>query len=47
MVESRVGEVTGEWGTLHIEELYDFYSSPNIIWVFKSRRMRWVGRVAP
>ena len=28
------------------EELNDLYSSPNIIWVFKSRRMRWVGHVA-
>jgi hypothetical protein len=25
---------------------YDLYSSPNIVWVIKSRRMRWVGHVA-
>jgi hypothetical protein len=31
---------------LHNEELHDFYSSPNIIWVTKSKRMRWVGHVA-
>jgi hypothetical protein len=31
---------------LHNEELYDLYSSTNIIWVIKSRRMRWVGHVA-
>jgi len=28
------------------EELNDLYSSPNIFWVIKSRRMRWVGHVA-
>jgi hypothetical protein len=31
---------------LHKEELYDLYSSPNIIWVINSRRMRWMGHVA-
>jgi len=36
-------EVTGEWRKLHI---YNLYSSPNIVWVIKSRRMRWAGHVS-
>jgi len=39
-------EVTGAWRRLHIEELNDLYSSPNIVRVIKSRRMRWTGHVA-
>jgi len=42
----RRDEVTGEWRRLHNEELNDLYSSPNIIRVIKSRRMRWAGNVA-
>ena len=38
--------VTGEWMKLHNEELCDLYSSPNIFWVIKRRRMRWAGHVA-
>jgi len=39
-------EVTGEWRKLHNEELNNLYSSPNIVRVLKSRRMRWAGHVA-
>jgi hypothetical protein len=39
-------EVTGEWRKLHNEKLRDFYSSPNIIRIIKSRKMRWTGHVA-
>ena len=38
--------VRGGWRNLHNEELNDVYSSPNIIRVIKSRRMRWTGHVA-
>jgi hypothetical protein len=38
--------VTGEWRKLHNEELNDLYSSPSIVWVIKSRIMRWTGHVA-
>jgi hypothetical protein len=40
-------EVIGEWRKLYNEELCDLNSSPSIIRMVKSRRMRWVGHVAP
>jgi hypothetical protein len=39
-------EGTGEWRKLHNEGLHDLYSSPSIIRIIKSRRMRWAGHVA-
>jgi hypothetical protein len=39
-------EVIGEWRRLHNKELYTLYSSPNIIRVINSRRLRWAGHVA-
>jgi hypothetical protein len=42
----RWDEVTGDWRKLHNDELHNFYSSPNIIRMIKSRRMRWAGHVA-
>jgi hypothetical protein len=43
----RRDEVTGGWRKLHNnEEPRDFYSSPSIFKIIKSRRMRWAGHVA-
>jgi hypothetical protein len=39
-------EVTAERRRLHKEELNDLYSTPNIIRVIKSRRLRWAEHVA-
>jgi hypothetical protein len=39
-------DVTGDSRKLHNEELHNLYSSPNIIRMIKSRRMRWAGNVA-
>jgi hypothetical protein len=38
-------EVTGEWRKLHNKEFHNLYSSPTIVRVTKSRRMRWAGQV--
>jgi hypothetical protein len=55
VVENRVlrrifgpksAEVTGGWEKMHNEELRSLYSSPSIIRMIKSRRMRWTGHVA-
>jgi hypothetical protein len=42
----KIDEVTGEWRKLHNEVLHNLCSSPNIIRMVKSRRMRWAGHVA-
>jgi hypothetical protein len=39
-------EEDGSWRKLHNDELHSLYSSPNIVRVIKSRRMRWAGHVA-
>jgi hypothetical protein len=39
-------EEDGSWRKLHSDELHSLYSSPNIVRVIKSRRMRWAGHVA-
>jgi hypothetical protein len=42
----KTDEVTGEWRKLHNKELHDLHSSPIIIRIIKTRRMRWAGHVA-
>jgi hypothetical protein len=39
-------EVTREWRKFYNKELHDLYSSPSIVKIIKSRRMRWAGHVA-
>jgi hypothetical protein len=39
-------EEDGSWRKMHNDELHSLYSSPNIVRVIKSRRMRWAGYVA-
>jgi hypothetical protein len=46
MFGQRRGEGIGEWRKLHNEELRDLVSSPSIIKIIKSRRIRWAGHVA-
>jgi hypothetical protein len=42
----RRDEVSEGWEKLHNEELRDSHTSPSIIRMIKSRRMRWVGHIA-
>jgi hypothetical protein len=39
-------DLKGRKRKLHNDELHGLYSSPNIVRVIKSRRVRWVGHVA-
>jgi hypothetical protein len=39
-------EVTGVWRKLHNEQVLYLYSSPTIVRVIKSRKIRWTGHVA-
>jgi hypothetical protein len=41
----RRNEVTRKWRKLHNKDLHDLYSSPNIVRVITSRKMRWAGHV--
>jgi hypothetical protein len=42
----KTDEIIGSWRKLHNEELHNLYSSPNIIRMIMSRRMRWAGHIA-
>jgi hypothetical protein len=42
----RKREEDGSWRKLHNDELHSMYSSPDIVRMIKSKRMRWVGHVA-
>jgi hypothetical protein len=44
--EPKREEVTGSWRRVHDEELRELYSSPSMIRMIKSRRMRWAGYIA-
>jgi hypothetical protein len=43
---SKKDDVMGDWRKLHNEVLHNFHSSPSIIRMIKSRRMRLAGHVA-
>jgi hypothetical protein len=40
MITSVMKEVAGGWRRVHNEELHNLYTSPNIVRVIKSHRMR-------
>jgi hypothetical protein len=44
--ELKRDEVIGSWRKLHNVELHHLYTSPNIIRIMKSRKIRWAGHVA-
>jgi hypothetical protein len=46
IIGPKTDEVTRGWRKLHKEDLRDLYSSPSIIKIIKSRRMRWAEHVA-
>jgi hypothetical protein len=43
---SKREKATGRWRKLHNVELHNLYTSPVVIKIIKSRRMKWVGHVA-
>jgi hypothetical protein len=42
----KIDKMTGDWRQLHIEDLHTSCSSPSMIRMTKSRRIRWAGHVA-
>jgi hypothetical protein len=45
LFRSKKGEMVGDWRKFHNEELHNLYSSPNVIRMSNSRRIRWAGHV--
>jgi hypothetical protein len=41
----KMNDLRGGWTKVHNEELYNLYSSPNILGMIKCRRMGWVEHV--
>jgi hypothetical protein len=41
----KTDKILGGWRDLHNEDLHNLYSSPNIIRMIKSRKIRWAGHV--
>jgi hypothetical protein len=39
-------EVPGDWVRLHNECLHVMYFLPNVIWLIKSRKLKWTNHVA-
>jgi hypothetical protein len=46
MLGPKQDKVIGGWRKLHNDELHNLYSSPSIIRIIMSGRMRWMGHVA-
>jgi hypothetical protein len=45
-MEKKRDGIVGGWSKLHNEDLHNLYSSPSIIRMIKSRRMRGTGHIA-
>jgi hypothetical protein len=45
LLSPKRNQITGKWRKIHNEEL-SMYSSPNIIQLIKSTRIKWAGHVA-
>jgi hypothetical protein len=43
---TKKDEIIEDWRKLHNRELHNLYSSPDVIGMIKSRKMRWAGHLA-
>jgi hypothetical protein len=46
ILRSKRNEIMGGWRKLHVEELHDLYTSPDVIRMIKSRNIRWANYAA-